>query len=346
MEGRRRRPRMADVAARAGVSLATVDRLLNGRGQVGAETRRRVLQAAREVGYPIEMYPIEMPDARPGDPAPHFDIVLPGGSNGFLQLLADEIETAKVAGFQGIDAVVHRIEGFDSTALARKLNAIERSDGVAVVAIEHPLVREAIRALRARGIPVATLVSDIADIGSIGYVGIDNRASGRLAAQLLGRLVGERSGKVVLFLGFRSYRGHEEREIGFRHVLQDEFPQLSIVDVRDARDDIARMRTETLRVLGEHEDIIGIYNIAGGNRGIAAALDELRQRPRLIFVGHELTEHSRRMLLSGVLDVAIDQNPRQEAADILRLLSSHLDGAPRFELAPIRLTPIFRENIP
>ena len=40
------------------------------------------------------------------------------------------------------------------------------------------------------------------------------------------------------------------------------------------------------------------------------------------------------MLLSGVLDVAIDQNPRQEAADILRLLSSHLDGAPRFDYEP------------
>jgi LacI family transcriptional regulator len=331
---------MSDVARRAGVSLATVDRIFNGRGVVSEVTRLRVLEAARAIGYVAGD-----PEAGAGNRVRRLDAILPGGGNGYLQLLADEIASASAA-FPGIEVTVHRVEGFDAYALARKLDEIETSDGVAVVSIEHPLVREAIRNLRARGIAVATLVSDITDIGSIGYVGIDNRASGRLAAQLLGRLVGDRAGKVVLFLGFRSYRGHEEREIGFRHVLQDEFPRLEIVDVRDARDDISKIRAETLRVLAEHRDVVGLYNIAGGNRGIAAALEEAGRKPRPVFVAHELTEHSRRMLLSGVLDVAIDQNPRQEARDILRLLSSHVEGAPRVELTPIRITPIFRENIP
>lgn len=338
--GRLRRPRMSDVAQQAAVSLATVDRIFNGRGVVSGDTRQRVLEAARAIGYPTNW-----PDGVSAGHTRRFDAVLPGGGNSYLQLLADEIAAA-AAPLPGIEVIVHRVEGFDANALAKKLDEIDSSDGVAVVSIEHPLVREAIRNMRGRGITVATLVSDIADIGSIGYVGIDNRASGRLAAQLLGRLIGERSGKVLLFLGFRSYRGHEEREIGFRHVLQDEFPRLDIVDVREARDDIARMHRETLRVLHANPDVVGLYNIAGGNRGIAAALEELNLKRRPVFVAHELTEHSRRMLLSGVLDVAIDQNARQEAQDILRLLSSHVDGAARVELAPIRITPIFRENIP
>jgi len=40
-----------DVAARAGVSVGTVSKALNGRGQLRAETRRKVVMAAQELGF-------------------------------------------------------------------------------------------------------------------------------------------------------------------------------------------------------------------------------------------------------------------------------------------------------
>ena len=46
-----RRPTIADLAQRAGVSVATVDRVLNGRQPVREETARRVYEAARELGF-------------------------------------------------------------------------------------------------------------------------------------------------------------------------------------------------------------------------------------------------------------------------------------------------------
>jgi LacI family transcriptional regulator len=335
-----RRLRMADVAREAGVSLATVDRVLNGRGFVHDRTRSDVLQIAGRLGY------IPKPEPVPRARQLRFDIVFAGGTNAFLQLLADEIGRAAAARADELAVTVHRVEGFKPEPLAAKLNEIESSDGVGVVALDHPAVREAIRGLRARGIPVATLVSDMSSIGSIGYVGIDNRASGRLAGQMLGRLVGERAGSVILFLGSRSYRGHEERENGFRRVLEDEFPRLSIVDVQDTRDDIAKARRETLAILRRRSDVLGIYNIAAGNRGIAEALAEARPPRRIVFVAHELTEHSRNFLISGLLDVVIDQNPRLEAQEILRLLATHARGLPVVPPEQIRITPIFRENMP
>ncbi|HWT22081.1 MAG TPA: LacI family DNA-binding transcriptional regulator, partial [Solirubrobacteraceae bacterium] len=44
-------PTVADVAARAGVSVGTVSKAMNGRGQLRAQTRERVLEAARELGF-------------------------------------------------------------------------------------------------------------------------------------------------------------------------------------------------------------------------------------------------------------------------------------------------------
>ncbi len=48
---RRRRPTMADVAERAGVSRTLVSFILDGKPGAGAETRQRVLAIAREIGY-------------------------------------------------------------------------------------------------------------------------------------------------------------------------------------------------------------------------------------------------------------------------------------------------------
>jgi len=49
-----RRPTIRDVADRAGVSIATVSRVLNDRGDVSRETRQRVQEVARSVGYSVD----------------------------------------------------------------------------------------------------------------------------------------------------------------------------------------------------------------------------------------------------------------------------------------------------
>lgn len=46
-----RRPTMKEVAERAGVSVATVSRLLNGQARVRSETRMKILEAMRELNY-------------------------------------------------------------------------------------------------------------------------------------------------------------------------------------------------------------------------------------------------------------------------------------------------------
>lgn len=51
MEQKLKRPTMADIAERAGVGIATVDRVLSGRRKVRGENVRRVFEAAAELGY-------------------------------------------------------------------------------------------------------------------------------------------------------------------------------------------------------------------------------------------------------------------------------------------------------
>ncbi len=335
------RTTIADVAREAGVSTATVDRVLNGRVGVKSRTREKVMGAAARLGY------VDGPPA-PGPDAPcRLDILLPGGTNSFMGMLAGHVEEQAAARATDADIRLHRIEGFNPDALAAALDEIgEASDGIAVIALDHPTVREAIRRLARAGKPVMTLVSDISQVPRIGYVGIDNRAAGRLAGHLLGRFMGPGRGKVALLAGSLSYRGHEEREMGFRHILAEEFPALEVVELREVRDDTDRAYGETRALLDRHADLGGIYNIGAGNRGIARALDEAGRSRDVVFIGHELTEHTRRFLLSGVMDAVIDQNPRVEAREAIERLLQAWRGTPAPAAPAIRVQAIFRENIP
>jgi LacI family transcriptional regulator len=76
---------------------------------------------------------------------------------------------------------------FDGEVLAATLESIgDTHDGVAVVALDHPAVRESINALAARGVTVVTLVSDVPGSKRAHYAGIDNSSAGRTAASLMG----------------------------------------------------------------------------------------------------------------------------------------------------------------
>lgn len=332
-----------DVAREAGVSSATVDRVLNNRAGVRARTREIVMESARRLGY-IDggVNGVQSP---PGQ-AVRLDFVLPYGTNTFILELQRQLEL-QGANRPDVEVHVETIEGFDPDSLASALrNLSDDTKGVGVIALDHPTVREAIRTLSAAGIHVVTLASDILHVPRVAYIGIDNRAAGRLAGYLLGRILGKgEAHKIALFAGSLSYRGHEEREMGFRHILAEEFPNLEIVELAEVKDDRERAFQEADNLLHRHPNLSGIYNIGAGNQGIAQALKQHGRDKRTVFIGHELTGQNKNLLLDGTLDAVIDQNPRVEAREALNILAKSVRGLPCEQYLP-RLQVIFRENIP
>jgi LacI family transcriptional regulator len=338
------RPTLVDVAKEAGVSVATVDRVLNSRQGVKLRTRDVVIETARRLNYIGE--PANEVSGLPQNATIRLDFALPAGTNAFIWMLRAQLQAqAKLR--RQLKVVVSDIEGFNPDTLAQTLLDYRgRTDGVGVIALDHPAVREAIRVLSASGVHVVTIASDILHVPRFAYVGIDNRAAGRLAGYLVRRFVATTSpAKVALFAGSLSYRGHEEREMGFRHILSEEAPNLEIVALREMLDDTEKAYAEASGLLDAYPELAAIYNIGAGNTGIARALRERGREKAIAFVGHEVTEGTKELLLDGTLDAVIDQNPRVEAREALNALSSAVRGAP-FESHPPRLQAVFKENIP
>ena len=341
---------LKDIAREAGVSLATVYRVLHNRPGVRPDTVRRVKAAIERNAFQPHVAAAELARGR----ARRFAFVMPSGPNPFMQQIEaylGEMSAWLAARRLGIEMVATDV--LDPSALAAALEALSGDyDGVAVVALDHPGVRAAINDLVDAGTKVVTLVSDVPSSRRHHYVGIDNIAAGRTAGALVGRLVGRRSGKVAIVAGSQGLRDHAERIFGFNQVMATEFPDLGVLPVLEGRDEDERSEQLLARLLGRHADIVGLYNVGAGTQGVAKALGDQASSgagrdKQVVFVGHDVTALTRRLLLQGVMDAAISQNPGHEARAAVRVLLALARGEPILrEQEKIRIDIVMRDNLP
>jgi LacI family transcriptional regulator len=337
------RATISDIAKTCGVSTATVDRVLNNRPGVSAANRQRVMEGAKQLGY----LPVADAVVLPARPA-HLEFFLPIGKNAFMADLARHIEDYCSRLPLVASCRIHNLKGIAPEALETAADNLSlRANGVGVIAVDHPKTRNVLREIAESGPRLVTLVSDVPAAPRAAYVGIDNRVAGRTAAFVMGRFLGGRSGNVALVVGSRSYRGHEEREAGFRSVLGEEFPGLKVASAVEVNDEPEASYTATMRVLDAEPKLLGIYCVGAGRSGIARALREARPGKRPVFICHDLTRETRGFLVNDLLDVVIDQNARLIAEQaVIRLLGSIASSAPYLTVKFIEPRLITKENIP
>lgn len=319
---RKKTARFTEIAALAGVSVATVDRVLNERDTASVKTREKVVQAARQLGVPRVL-----PETRHG--LIHIDIVLPDNPSPFFRRL----NLAMQRGVAMLDKrlVVHRVTTpeEDEAALVRAIGPRRyRRQALIVSAPDTPAVRQALQAARARGEHVTMVVTRVDEVPQADYVGIDNHAAGRTAGYLLGRLC-HREGRVLLLSSRRDYLGHIERSRGCREVLAGQFPHLLCdLDPTETHDDADRCYWAVSQALQGAGSVVGLYNTGAGSPGVMAALQRFA-KDKVCWVTHEISDDHRQYMQQGVLDVVIDQDPDTQAIRALQHVLAALGMAPQ-----------------
>src|SRR5271154_4565358 len=336
---------LKDIAREAGVSVATLDRVLHGRAGVREDTARRVREAIDRYGFRPFAAGAELAKGR----SSRFAVVMPEGSNVFMSMILDHI--AEMSGWlaaRRASVETTKTNVFNPVALAGTLDSLAgRYDGVAVVALDHQSVRAAIDDLVANGTQVVTLVSDVPGSKRSHYVGIDNVAAGRTAGTLIGRLLGPRSGAVAVIAGSQSLRDHAERIFGFHQVINLEHGRLSILNPVEGGDQNGLNESIMSRLLTDHSDLVGVYNVGAGVPGVAKAITDFGRESSLVFVAHDLNDFTRRALLRGMIDAVISQDPGHEARSAIRVLLSLARGERLLpEQEKIRIEIIIRDNLP
>jgi LacI family transcriptional regulator len=329
---------VADIAARAGVGTATVDRVLNNRPGVNPETVRRVLQVVAEVGGPPQRgRPRTVGNFR-------FAFVLPAAERPFAELVDRQI--AQSAGdfrHQHITEVTHRIDADDPARFSEQLAQLADFDGVALMAPDLPPVKLAINELVRSGVHVVTLFSDVAGSMRETHIGADNRAAGRTAGLLLGRMAAP--GRDTLLLASQATRlsAEIERRIGFAQVIEERFPRLKLLrmpDIPPDDADAARALTRFLKKGVDPATVAGLYNVGSGSGGLVRALAAAGLTENVGMVAHDFNDDHRSLLGSGGLSYVLHQDIHYcvlAAARVLRALCENVRGAlnvvqPRVEI--------------
>jgi LacI family transcriptional regulator len=335
----RREHRVVDIAAQAGLSRATVDRVLHGREGVRPETVAQVNRAIDELGRQREQVHLS-------------------GRTIILDLVMQTPERFAVAARAALEAELRSLrpavlrarsqlsEHSDPAAAAALLDAVGRrgSHGVILKAPDHPLVVDAVQRLAARGIPTVTFVTDVPGSRRVAYVGMDNAAAGATAAYLVTRWAGP-SGGVLLTVSHSSFRGEEERDLGFRRTLAELAPRRTVYEVKDTDGLDRTILVAVRRELALHPSIDAVYSPGGGNVATLTAFEEIGVTPA-VYVAHDLDGDNRALLRTGRISVVLHHDLRadmQRACLLLLQARGLMPGTPTSVPSQVQVVTPYNE---
>ncbi|MCB1333008.1 MAG: LacI family DNA-binding transcriptional regulator [Roseivivax sp.] len=329
------KPTYADIAARAGVGTATVERVLNGRGSVRADTAEKVLIAARVLDWPGRL-----PDKHLG--IVRIEVILMRPELSFFVRLSRAFKRIAATLDPAIQLHLTFLDESNPAAIAERIaEPGARRSGLVIASPDHPQISAALDRQRARRLPIVQIVSQAAPGDD--FVGIDNYAAGRTAGLMMARL-GAVRGPVLALSHSAAYRVHRDRMRGFSDYLEAFGPGPEFTWIGFTQDNTSTAAARVAEALDRHPDLAGVYNAGGPNGAVLQAL--ARTRRKVFFVGHELTETTRAALANGSADVILDQAPEAQArrATDLMLLRLGLIQEP-VDNPPIRFTTITAESL-
>ncbi len=295
-----KRVTIADLARASAVSVATVDRVLNRRLPVREHTALRVAEAAERIGYHAAGL---MKQRIKETPVRRLGFLLQKRGE-FYRAFGDALvaETHAASNVTGKALLEFNEEIAPETIAARVREMAVKVDALAVVAVDHPAVNEAIEEA---GVPVFTLLSDVTAPSRAGLLSADTRKAGRTAAWAITRLA-RGPGPIGILIGSHRYLGHEIAEIGLRSYVREHAPAFitlePIINLEDQNIAYAAVK-ELIRA---NQDLAGIYVAGGGVQGFIRALSEARPQRRIVGVCNELTPTTRQALVDGVIDLVLD----------------------------------------
>jgi LacI family transcriptional regulator len=309
------RPTIADLAAAAGVSVATVNRVLSGSTPVRSETVERISTAANLIGFHASG--LIQSRQRNSLKAVSIGILLQAPQDPFYQLFTDELRSALVSTplFRASANFDYWLTHDPDEIASRLQRLAKKADAVAMVSPDHPLIASAVSQIEADGTPVFTLLSDCAPA--------------------------HQPGKIAIFVGSHRFHGHELREIGLRSFLREHAPDFAVLET--LVNDESAEKTETLLrdLLAETDDLVGVFLAGGGTAGAARITASLPPERRLALVSNDAPTIARPMLMDGSLTITIAERLSAIGAELVQAVdeatAKHKRSGPGQRFVPFDL---------
>ena len=207
------------------------------------------------------------------------------------------------------------------------LNKFNESDGLIIVSQEDTNIERAIQKYSELKKPVITLTSDLPNSNRTAYVGCDQSAAGSTVAKLTVNSLNKKKGKILMVMSM-PYQCQQERELGFKKILRTNFPKIIINESVYSLDTSEESYKHVKRYIKNNGPPLGIYNISGGNIGVAEAIKDTSYKNEVIFIGHELNKNSKKLLDSEEMSFVIGYDVKLEVEKCFSLINDFYNDKP------------------
>ena len=215
--------RIVDIARMAGVSVATVDRVIHNRGKVSEENLARINEVLRRVDYRPNLIARSLASGRRYTLCAVMPRFAPGEYWADFEAGIARAEAEAVR----YNVTVRRFcfDQYDRSSFESLLETLRREefDGAVIATLFAEMVEPFTRELDARGVPYVFVDSDIPACNRLAYFGTSSFDAGAVAARLLFDRLDPGADIVVGRIVHRGDAGSNQwrnREAGFRRCLE------------------------------------------------------------------------------------------------------------------------------
>lgn len=311
------------IAELANVSRGTVDKVLNNRPGVKAETKAKILQIARELNYQPNFLGKALVQSK--DPT-KLGIILTPDYNPFIQATLKGVHQAadEFSAF-GLKIDIKMLTTLEPAELVSLLTemALDGYDGIAVFPLDDAQVKAKINQLVAQGVVIVTFNSRIDGIDDLCFLGQDHEKGGSAAGGLMGRLLPE-GGEIGIIISSNHLSCHQCRLNGFQEKIRSRYPKLQILEIRENQDRKEDAFRITLEYCNRYPNLKGIYITGGGIGGVGSALEIAGRAGQMKVVCHDLVPDTVRLLKNGTVDFAIGQSATHQGYQLVKILFDYI----------------------
>lgn len=295
------------IAELSGISRGTVDRVLNNRGRVKPETEELVRKVAKELGYKPNAAGKALAAIKKNF---IIGIILSSEGNEFFDDVIFGMKQAeKKAAIYGIQVIMKTMKGYDVDVQLTLIRQIEPSIHLLIIQpINDDSIAKELRKLTDQGTKVITINNDIENSNRLCYVGSDYFKSGQTACGCLG-LFTKGNAYVGIATGSVKMLGHNQRILGFNHIIKKKYQGFVLADIIETNDDDVQGYEATVKMLKNHPTINALYIVAAGASGVCKAVIELGRQETIDIVACDTPPAIKKLLEKGIIKATICQQP-------------------------------------
>ncbi|MHC4285871.1 MAG: ABC transporter substrate-binding protein, partial [Planctomycetota bacterium] len=202
----------------------------------------------------------------------------------------------------------------------------QKVSGIVLAPIDNKALVPSVEKIYARKIPCVIIDSGVDTDKYVSFIATDNYKGGVIAAKRMGRILNGK-GKIVVVKYAPGSASTMKRENGFINTIEQEFPEIEIVDTKYGMDTVETALQAAEDLLTKNTGIDGLFACNESTSvGALRALQSQGRAGKMKMVGFDAGGLLIEGVKTGVVDSLVVQNPYKMGYTGVQAIIATLDG--------------------